>query len=269
MKRSGFTLIELLVVIAIIAILAAILFPVFAQARTKARQASDMSNLKQIGIALMMYSQDYDEILLGFGLEYGGDPRCSPGYYVYWPALLLPYVKNTQVFLSPQLRAAYDANQSWVCKQLNINLSPDGNTLYFSYMLNGVGSYMVSQGVNPWYVTFWKDNNPTAHYGIAIDRALSQAALQEPAGTIYVVNGHCPDSWQDRHTDYPLFRGWSTWTCTGTDWSSRDPNVQGFFNSMQNIIWTDGHVSTRKWGHTFPHEWTVQADRDVDPVLNP
>src|SRR5438034_11408057 len=68
MKRRGFTLIELLVVIAIIAILAAILFPVFAQAREKARQTSCLSNLKQIGLASMMYRQHYDELF-------------APGYY--------------------------------------------------------------------------------------------------------------------------------------------------------------------------------------------
>src|ERR671916_3232132 len=73
-KRNGFTLIELLVVIAIIAILAAILFPVFAQAREKARQASCLSNVKQIGLAAMMYVQDYDE-------TYPGGPGVASLYY--------------------------------------------------------------------------------------------------------------------------------------------------------------------------------------------
>jgi prepilin-type N-terminal cleavage/methylation domain-containing protein/prepilin-type processing-associated H-X9-DG protein len=94
MKRErGFTLIELLVVIAIIAILAAILFPVFAQAREKARQASCLSNTKQMGHALMMYCQDYDETIVMNGWSGNNGPR--------WPDLLQPYLKNDGVLLCP------------------------------------------------------------------------------------------------------------------------------------------------------------------------
>ncbi len=96
--RKGFTLIELLVVIAIIAILAAILFPVFAQAREKARQASCQSNLKQLALAMLMYAQDYDEHMAPRAIcttNPPGAPRMS------WALLILPYVKNTQIYQCP------------------------------------------------------------------------------------------------------------------------------------------------------------------------
>jgi len=83
MRKRGFTLIELLVVIAIIAILAAILFPVFAQAREKARTITCLNNSKQMGVGIMMYVQDYDEIY-PFGGGAGGR----------WTGLVMPYVKN-------------------------------------------------------------------------------------------------------------------------------------------------------------------------------
>jgi prepilin-type N-terminal cleavage/methylation domain-containing protein/prepilin-type processing-associated H-X9-DG protein len=96
MRRPGFTLIELLVVIAIIAILAAILFPVFARAREKARQTSCLSNLKQMGLGCMMYAQDYDDTMQA-------TVRWWPDYSfgLSWPGALAPYVKNDQLFVCP------------------------------------------------------------------------------------------------------------------------------------------------------------------------
>jgi prepilin-type N-terminal cleavage/methylation domain-containing protein/prepilin-type processing-associated H-X9-DG protein len=102
--QSGFTLIELLVVIAIIAILAAILFPVFAQAREKARQASCLSNEKQIGLALLMYVQDYDEQFpvgskLGFLNGAGTVNPYAEG--VGWAGQVYPYTKSAQILKCP------------------------------------------------------------------------------------------------------------------------------------------------------------------------
>src|SRR5438876_9360749 len=89
MRRRGFTLIELLVVIAIIAVLAAILFPVFAQAREKARAAGCTSNLKQIGTAIQMYAQDWDE---HFPYSYFFDLKTFE-YNLTWDVMIYPYVK--------------------------------------------------------------------------------------------------------------------------------------------------------------------------------
>jgi prepilin-type N-terminal cleavage/methylation domain-containing protein/prepilin-type processing-associated H-X9-DG protein len=98
MTRRGFTLIELLVVIAIIAILAAILFPVFARAREKARQTSCLSNLKQLGLGLLMYSQDYDEQLAPTYM-WLQPPANWP--LISWRPMVYPYIKNAQIFVCP------------------------------------------------------------------------------------------------------------------------------------------------------------------------
>jgi prepilin-type N-terminal cleavage/methylation domain-containing protein/prepilin-type processing-associated H-X9-DG protein len=126
--RSGFTLIELLVVIAIIAILASILFPVFARARENARRASCQSNLKQIGLGIMMYVQDYDEKypmvwygtmatptsipvnpnivqtesgMPGTEFQVGDSSNGVLGHYITWMDIIYPYVKSVQIFRCP------------------------------------------------------------------------------------------------------------------------------------------------------------------------
>src|SRR5262249_47795010 len=91
-QRKGFTLIELLVVIAIIAILAAILFPVFAQAREKARAATCLSNVKEFGLAHMMYRQDYDEMTV---------PSSSYGFPGDFEWYVQPYMKNLDILFCP------------------------------------------------------------------------------------------------------------------------------------------------------------------------
>ena len=94
--RAGFTLIELLVVIAIIAILAAILFPVFAKAREKARQTTCASNERQLGLAILQYAQDNDEVVLGLKDNSGTDTA-----YKGWAGEVYAYVKNTQIYHCP------------------------------------------------------------------------------------------------------------------------------------------------------------------------
>jgi len=104
-NRSGFTLIELLVVIAIIAILAAILFPVFAQARESARKTSCLSNAKQLGLGITMYIQDYDEtMVMAWNLTQPGELRDNGAVYRQWTTWtknVQPYVKNVPILLCP------------------------------------------------------------------------------------------------------------------------------------------------------------------------
>jgi prepilin-type N-terminal cleavage/methylation domain-containing protein/prepilin-type processing-associated H-X9-DG protein len=108
--RRGFTLIELLVVIAIIAILAAILFPVFAKAREKARQSSCLSNVKQMMIGVLAYTQDYDETLF---LVHHYNQVGDGGRLMYPAIRLMPYVKNDQLFICPSKRGGIYVDYAW------------------------------------------------------------------------------------------------------------------------------------------------------------
>ena len=118
MKKSAFTLIELLVVIAIIAILAAILFPVFARARENARRASCQSNLKQIGLGITQYAQDYDERLPARDTTLGN-----------WRQVIQPYIKSTQLFACP-------SNEGNTLPTVPLQANPKDN-IPRSYICNG------------------------------------------------------------------------------------------------------------------------------------
>ncbi len=159
--RGGFTLVELLTVTAIIAILAQILFPVFAQAREKARQSVCLSNQKQLTMALNMYTQDYDETLPLYSFGSG-----TAGFFGYfgadgprWADMIFPYVKNRQVFDCP-----------------------DGNVHLAIY---AGGSYFDTQTYSYGYSTPSLTTFPDSNYGVA-GRTLAQ--LTSPSTTIMLTD---------------------------------------------------------------------------------
>ena len=158
MKR-GFTLIELLVVIAIIAILAAILFPVFARAREKARQSSCLSNLKQIGLASQMYTQDYDET------HTPSDQGCAPPNYM-WLQLLIPYMKNDQIGLCP----SYPGVHTSTC---GASYNKPSNYVQGGYAINA-----------------WRDRGTggTTQYGPGYGRGQKLTQIETPAEIIYACD---------------------------------------------------------------------------------
>ena len=159
--RHGFTLIELLVVIAIIAILAAILFPVFAKAREKARQTSCLSNLRQMATAIMSYAQDYDERFPATAIRWDGTPGSGGEFmtpYALWMELIQPYCKNWQIFVCPS------KTTGTVTGRLSGTTLP--NAAYGGYTGNQCFGYS------------W-----TSSGGVAM------AALENPAEVIYASEG--------------------------------------------------------------------------------
>jgi prepilin-type N-terminal cleavage/methylation domain-containing protein/prepilin-type processing-associated H-X9-DG protein len=197
MKKKGFTLIELLVVIAIIAILAAILFPVFAKAREKARQASCIFNEKQLALALMQYVQDYDEVFpcndpfppLGYG---------NYGYFPWWVGYRMvgiwdPYVKNQKI---------YDC--------------PSGTPVSPNYMAYGFNAWLVD--------TDWAylDN----------DSAMPLSSVEEPTRVILMVDKSTPYAyeilWYFGSVNYPTEWGVSYRHNEGANFSFVDGHAKWY-----------------------------------------
>jgi len=247
MRRRGFTLIELLVVIAIIAILAAILFPVFAQAREKARQTGCLSNFNQIGKATIMYKGDYDETMFPF--MYGpGDGGFSYNWQIdfTWPQMQAPYVKNWMVYRCPSdakaredvLLADMGANNASPTrfKEYCYGLTSDAgmNYMYLAPMMDPVTAQ--SKGVKDSEVA-----KPSDCY-MFIDSTWTFAGCDMPdgGGNWFV---EAPSYW---YSGAPWwFGGWAIDDCT--NWLHYGGTFPRHTNSV-NVDYFDGHCKSQRVG---------------------
>ncbi|MBM3460341.1 MAG: DUF1559 domain-containing protein [Armatimonadetes bacterium] len=246
-SRRGFTLIELLVVIAIIAILAAILFPVFAQAREKARAIQCVSNLKQIGLAIRMYQQDYDEMVVP-GYSY----REARRTLLWYPDLLDTYVKNPLVFTCPS-RSNITTN---IRGLLPVGRGPNFRELQWSYGFNNSWECCgLTAADNP--VGSFRGDSLGRYYPYPIE-----ASFERPADTISLVDG-C--SLQIFAAAFPTPRragsgvnGFDIYfpTRTETAWGLCRGSVRLSHNEQFNTLFMDGHVKSQKESRL--QNWTAR-----------
>ena len=240
--RPGFTLIELLVVIAIIAILAAILFPVFAQAREQARKTACLSNMKQIGTALYMYAQDYDETLPErYGAccgstAYGDyDYYQGVGYERTWKSMLFPYIKNQDIYKCPSNDARNHGVQ--VDSTIGTTFDPRYAAGYSMYLPNYTPAGLFPNG---------------GSYPQTL------AGLPYPAQELIIVEGHFrwadTGPWLNYCEPFPGTDSWGVANCpaSGIDfWPGQSTWSSGHAKQGTNIVYLDSHAKYKHYFATF------------------
>ena len=284
-RAPAFTLIELLVVIAIIAILAAILFPVFAQARAKARQTACLSNMRQIGTGVLMYSGDYDEAIVPS--QNGADETL-----VSWPTMLYSYVKNADVFVCPSadkeplLPPADQVARTRYYKGITTNI--DGDSEYagdgsakgvalvtrLSYTRNLIptsngspwNAIIANRATNqgktyPGFVDY-ANNLKSGWVGTGTTFTVTLADVKDPAGTIHFTDGMAGGSLNALKTSTygGSMRGLQQDVRTDMFNDATPSKVAGRHNGGFVILYGDGHSGWKKWGSTTPCMWTIQED---------
>ncbi|HEY3332445.1 MAG TPA: DUF1559 domain-containing protein [Capsulimonadaceae bacterium] len=259
-RKRAFTLIELLVVIAIISILAAILFPVFSQAREKARASACTSNMKQLGLAVLQYNQDYDE---QFPLSYtagGSTLSCSStadcaGKFT-WPAMLMPYIKSSNIFQCPDQPADLGVTQGTWSGGVTSNSFPVGYSYNYSIGGNFTGTDGGSIPSNksivvaaaPATVVLITDGGSDPTVAAAIN-----TPQQWPTAKASTYCNYCGSAAKFR-TKWLLVGSGSSLANT-TDYGGPVARHQG----LSNILWVDGHVKAlaiEKFYSLYGHEVT-------------